>query len=139
MIINHIRKYEPAYTPGVIFKNGKKFCNSLEDVGRPSGVKIPKVTCIPEGVYTCKVTYSNRFKKDMILLFNNDDFCVHGDNIIWSGVRVHGGTTIVDTDGCVLAGYKKGNGVIWERASDDLCEMIKDEKEVLWIISSIRG
>ena len=139
-IVNHIRSYKKDKTFGNIYLDGKWFCYSLEDVGRPEGVKIKGETCIPEGTYIGKVTYSTRFDKPMILLYNNDDKKVHGANTSWSGIRVHGGNSTEDSEGCILLGYKKSaDSNIYERASDDLAGLLKDESHFLWVISSIKG
>jgi len=74
VIFNLLRSYQELHTDGQLFVDGTLIGVTLEDVGRPHGVKIPLETCIPEGVYHAKVTYSNHFKRDMVVLFNVNDW-----------------------------------------------------------------
>lgn len=57
--------------------------------------KIKGTSAIPRGTYKLTVSYSNRFKKNMVELLNVPGF---------SGIRVHGGNTNEDTEGCILLG-----------------------------------
>lgn len=52
---------------------------------------------IPEGPYWMQLTYSPKFKKELPLIWNNT---VHKNR----GIRVHSGTSVKDTDGCILIG-----------------------------------
>ena len=103
MVITHLRRYEVDKTTGQISVEGKVLGNTLEDIGRPAGIKIPKETCIPEGVYRVAITQSARFGRPMILLYTDakDFACTHQD-IRFTGIRVHSGTKTVHTEGCVL-------------------------------------
>lgn len=133
MIINQLRTYGAHSTRSRILVNGSHVCEAIEDVGRPHGVKCAKETCIPEGVYFAKITLSARFKRPMILLFTNKSSysCEHG-GIKFDGVRVHKGSKVEHTEGCVC--------VIDERI--DTLEAIIGAQEksfprddILWIIS----
>lgn len=85
---------------------------TLEDEARPSGVKIPAFTCIPDGEYKVKLTYSNRFKRDLPIIYTHEEFngeayvIVDGKHV-WRGVRIHPGNTDADTEGCILPGTTK--------------------------------
>jgi hypothetical protein len=91
-----------------VFVNGKWLCYILEDRLQPDGKKVPKETCIPQGEYEMELTYSNRFKRMMPLIFNkksSEGSFVSANGIKWFGIRVHGGNTEEDTEGCLLCGY----------------------------------
>ena len=123
------RDYKNHHTDGEVFidESGERFCYSLEDIGRPIGIKIPGDTCIPEGVYSVGITRSYRWDKDMLILFNNDTDCsIDSCGIRYTGIRPHGGNSIKDTHGCPLLGHKTDlAGSIWNRASDDLFDLVK--------------
>lgn len=109
-------------TVSELFYNGdfnNRICYILEDVCRPDGVKIPKETAIPAGLYHITITPSVRFKRPMPLIYNTemfiDDFGHSYPNVvsskkkIWEGIRAHYGNTEADTDGCLLTGTTVNN------------------------------
>lgn len=72
----------------------------LIDYNRDLGVyytieKLGKM--IPEGSYWMQLTYSPKFKRELPIIWSNT---VHKNR----GIRVHSGTTVKDTDGCILIG-----------------------------------
>ena len=77
-------------------------CWTLEDVvrevpGEPvEAWKVKGQTAIPRGTYAVRVTRSSRFKADLPLLLDVPGF---------AGVRLHGGNTAADTDGCILVAH----------------------------------
>lgn len=99
-------------------------------------IKIPERTAIPAGRYRVDVTWSNRFKRKMMVLIGVPGF---------SGIRVHAGNWHTDTEGCLLPGLKYG----WEngdfmvgdsrKASDPLHELVlgalSSGEEVWWTIT----
>ena len=90
-------------TIGKLYVDGQFECFTLEDVARP--VKVAGETCIPVGVYSVKITYSPRFKRDLPLLLDVPGF---------EGVRIHTGNSAKDTEGCILVGQLAGADVIWQ-------------------------
>ncbi len=103
MVVTHLRTYQADKTTGRIMVEGRVLGKTLEDIGRPSGIKIPQETCIPEGEYHVAITMSARFQRPMILLYTNPKSltCDH-DHMAFSGIRIHSGNKTVQTDGCVL-------------------------------------
>jgi hypothetical protein len=61
------------------------------------------VSCIPVGKYRCIFSMSARWKKLMPELLN-----VPGR----SSIRIHGGNTTADTEGCILLGMGSLGGVL---------------------------
>ena len=91
------------YTIGKLYIDGAYFCDTLEDVVRPTGVKIPGKTAIPAGTYKVKKTMSPRFKTILPEILNVPNF---------TGVRIHSGNTAKDTEGCLLLGLNKSKGAV---------------------------
>lgn len=142
IFINQIREYKKSHTDSEIYLDGKKYCVGLEDVGRPVGVKVLAETCIPEGIYDVEVSLSNRFQKEMILLYNTPDKAVVRNGVRFTGVRVHGGNSVDNSEGCILANeHNDGAGKAWGRMSDYLCadikKLIQSGETVKWVITSV--
>jgi len=132
MIINHLRTYEKSCTVADVYVDGKYFGDTLEDVGRPTGVKVYAETCIPEGVYKVTISYSNRFKQPMMLLYNQDDFSIENGGVRFTGIRVHGGTNVEHTAGCpLLLGY--------EALQAQVAVVLDADGDVFWVISGHLG
>lgn len=104
MKLKLVREYfTPTETLGSLYVDGKFFCYTLEDKDRgllqsetleqTLAKKIKAVTAIPYGKYKVSVTMSNRFKRLMPLLHDVPGF---------EGVRLHGGNTHHNTEGCPL-------------------------------------
>jgi hypothetical protein len=90
-----------GFTHGKLFVDGVFFCDTLEDQER--AVKIDGATAIRTGNYKVIIDMSARFKRRMPLLLNVTNF---------TGVRIHGGNTAKDTDGCILVGEYLQEGYI---------------------------
>jgi hypothetical protein len=103
---NLYREEAPGKTFGKLYKGGVYLCETLEDEVRKDGEYVEDATAIPYGRYRMSITYSNRFKKQMILITNvrGSKILYHGYPIDSCGIRVHGGNDENDTEGCVLAG-----------------------------------
>lgn len=117
-----IRQYfKEKYTIGKLyctgcFVEGKKsrlietqyVCDILEDKFRGNDLSKTKVkgeTCIPEGVYEVKMTFSPRFNRLLPELQKVPYF---------EGIRIHSGNTIDHTEGCLLPGINKVVGKVLE-------------------------
>lgn len=121
-------------TVGALFLDGKYFCDTMEDtdrglysymnVGEIERIKIKDKTAIPYGTYKMRISYSNRFKKDLPEILN-----VPG----YSGVRIHSGNTEEDTSGCPLVGEKNGDGtkvINSKKTFDRLFPILKEQGEL---------
>lgn len=132
------RKYKKeSYSIGILYINGEKFCNTLEDKDRGltdkmteaeiKKIKVYGETAIPTGTYKVEMTYSQKYKKIMPELKN-----VKG----YSGIRIHSGNTAKDSLGCLLLGENKEVGkVVNSRVTCDkfyskVNEAIKKGEEV---------
>ena len=88
-------------TFGKLFADGKYVCYTLEDEvreieGQPvSDWKIHGATAIPAGEYRITLEQSARFGPNTLTVNNVPGF---------SGVRMHAGNTVADTEGCPLLG-----------------------------------
>lgn len=82
-------------TMGVLYANGKYACFTLEDAFREA--KLAGETRIPAGEYLLELSYSPRFKKDMWEILNVPRF---------TGIRIHTGNKVEDTEGCLLVGWQ---------------------------------
>ena len=141
VIITTLRTYKQNHTDGVVFVNGEEFGYSLENPGRPNGVKIPKETAIPEGTYKVLITYSPHFKRDMMVVFNVDnDHSIERKGVKFTGIRVHGGNTIQHTEGCLMVAEETDyNGHIKGSLESELMAIVKPAldagEDVYWVIS----
>ena len=66
-------------------------------------LKVQNKTAIPYGRYEVGISYSNRFKKLMPIVFNVPGF---------SGIRIHAGNTEEDTEGCPLVGLSRSTDTV---------------------------
>ena len=91
-------------TEGDNFTEGKFFINdvmrfyTVEDTDRHLEDGFEKIygeTAIPRGNYRVVISYSNRFKKDLIEILNVPQF---------TGIRIHSGNSSKDTEGCIIVG-----------------------------------
>ena len=90
-------------TIGRMYLNDEYFCDTLEDTYRGqnlTNIKVYGATAIPNGTYITKLTFSNKWQNYYPELFNVPYF---------TGIRIHSGSSIQDTEGCILTG-KYSNG-----------------------------
>ena len=129
MIITSLRTYHDKKTTARVFVDGEYFEESLEDPGRPQGVKIQGETAIPEGAYRVAITDSPTFKKPMMVLYNYEPrHLIRRDDIEFSGIRVHAGTDTSHTEGCILL---KNYFVL----QSEVQKALDRGDEVLWVIT----
>lgn len=108
-------------TIGELSIDGVFECYTLEDVERD--VKIKGITAIPKGTYKVGISMSNRFKKELPILFNVPNF---------EGVRIHPGNVAENTEGCILVGQTRTLDFIGNsrKAFDKLFAKMKLAKEI---------
>ena len=98
-------------TLGALYVNDVWQCWTLEDElrevpGQPvKAWKVPAQTAIPAGRYRILLTDSARFHRVLPLLVDVPGF---------TGVRIHSGNAIHDTEGCLLVGRTRRSGWIGE-------------------------
>ncbi len=84
---------------GKMYINDKFFAYTCEDTDRKlngnCSKKIKNQTAIDPGKYELILSFSARFKKYLPLLLNVCCF---------EGIRIHGGNTATDSEGCILIG-----------------------------------
>ena len=105
---------------GDLHINGEFFCHTLEDEIRENNVKVYGKTAISAGKYDLILTVSNRFKRLMPLLVDVPNF---------SGVRLHGGNTSLDSHGCPLVAFNTDGVKIWGSAERSLTKILKEANE----------
>lgn len=100
-----INRWAPreSYTIGKLYIDNMYICDTLEDRVRDlsAGPKIPGETAIPAGRYQIRLSESSRFKRALPELLNVPGF---------TGIRIHGGNTAADTEGCILVGKNSEKG-----------------------------
>lgn len=114
MTIRIDRQWKKAeYTISRVYVNGRYYgCNALEDTDRGllqamqiaeiQKRKIKGKTAIPRGYYDVKITWSEKYQRNMPLVVDVPGF---------SGIRLHSGNSAKDTEGCILFG--KNDKVGW--------------------------
>src|SRR4030065_2005375 len=93
------REEFPDKTWGKLYNGNIYLCETLEDKVRNENEYVKGETAIPYGRYRLSVSYSNRFKKQMILITNvrGGIITYHGESIDTIGIRIHGGNTEANT------------------------------------------
>jgi hypothetical protein len=102
-----------SYTIGKLDADGSFFCWTIEDQVRAdpnpdtpqNEAKVPGKTAIPAGRYRLMITRSPRFRRELPELLKVPGFV---------GVRIHSGNTADDTEGCIIVGFRRGMGGVFE-------------------------
>ena len=108
------------------------FCDTLEPTWRDyknGARKIKGRSAIPEGRYALVISYSPKFKKWLPILLGVPMF---------EGIRIHAGNTEKDTEGCILVGENRKEGMVlnsntWLKRLKDKIVEAKDRGEAVWI------
>jgi hypothetical protein len=100
-------------TLGQLYLNDEFFAYTCEDTVRnlngDCSKKIQNKTAIDSGSYEVILSFSNRFQRYLPLLLNVRCF---------EGIRMHGGNTAEDSEGCILIGAQGDMETkIWNCAS----------------------
>lgn len=127
-----IRKYKKSdYTIGVLYVDGTRFCDTLEDRLRDltKEVKVPGLTAIPAGVYEVVVNISPRFRRKLPRLLNVPGF---------DGILIHRGNKAEDTAGCILVGENRERGKVinstrYELQLTEMLERVQNKGEGITI------
>jgi hypothetical protein len=136
--IIQVRSYKKDATMSEVHIGDEVFY-AIEDVGRPNNIKIAKETCIPEGIYEAKITFSNRFQKETIELFTIGLPHVEKCGVKFTGIRVHAGNTTFDTEGCPILGVNTNSvDKVWNCAPavQTAFNFVKNSTSCYWIITS---
>ena len=93
-------------TMGKFYINDTLICDTLENPYRGDNLTNTKIygkTAIPCGTYEVKMTYSPKFKMYLPEILRVPFF---------TGIRIHSGNTVEDTDGCPIVGRKERVGLV---------------------------
>ena len=111
-------------------------CDTLEPTWRDyanGAYKIKGKSAIPEGRYAVVISYSPKFRQWLPILLGGPEF-----NKKWSGIRIHAGNSVKDTEGCILVGENKEVGRVlnsrkWLYELKHRIVEAKDRGEAVWL------
>jgi hypothetical protein len=128
--------YRGLITLGQLYAPDKTMiAYTLEDCVRAWGIKDAKRTAIPctSGLfkYRLSVTYSNKFKRMMPIVFTEGDkITLRNAGIEFKGIRMHGANTQEDIEGCIGVGDDR----IPDAVLNQLAQSTKKDIEAQWLI-----
>ena len=97
------------YTIGILYVNGVRLCNTLEDAVRPE--KIYGKTAIPKGTYRVLMNVRSPKFDGRVWTKPYGGLVPRLRNVPnFSNVLIHVGNTAADTDGCILVGDNTEKG-----------------------------
>lgn len=108
---------------GVKFYTLKNFCNTLEPQWRDlkKEAKVRGETCIPAGRYKIVMSPSAKFKRNMPYLVDVPQF---------TGIMIHTGNYVEDTQGCILVGEQKNDMLVLSKDTfNRLYDLLSLDKE----------
>lgn len=128
------------YTIGILFVNGVRFSETLEDKVRPNGVKIYGRTAIPYGRYRIDMNITSaKFKNRNWAKPYQGKLPRLIDVPNFTGVLIHVGNTAADTEGCILVGNNRIKGMLLD-STVRFCELMDNylvpawnKREEIWI------
>lgn len=125
------KKYTLKSTTGELYLQNQFFSYTLEDVVRGENIKIPAQTSIPSGVYRVSLSMSHRFQRIMPMVYTEPNgYELRNKGVSFKGIRIHGGNTHENTEGCIL--------VAKNRLNDDLIQGSM-EKELVKRLQDLGG
>ena len=142
------RKWKKSnYTIGILLIDGKRFCETLEDVDRNlnssmsieqiKAIKKPNETAIPTGTYEVTLDiFSPKFGNKPFYKKTCNGKLPRILNVKgFDGVLIHCGNTNLDTSGCILVGrnLEKGKVLKSQETFEKLYKILKENKNNLTI------
>jgi hypothetical protein len=116
-----------TYTIGNFFIDNVWLCNTLEDkvriINNDCSMKIYGQTAIPEGKYNVEIVWWEKHQKFYPIIKNVPCF---------EGILIHAGSSIIDTDGCILIGFNKEKGKLQGGLliMEEIRKRLKDQKDI---------
>lgn len=148
-------EFGTTYTSGKLYVDGVYLCDTLEDADRNltedmseadiMSIKIKGETCIPYGIYPVTLDivsskYSNFTKYPFAKKCGGKIPRIQ--NVPgFTGILIHPGNTVKDTDGCILVGTKYTNDILRDsrKAWDALFDILRDNTEESLTLEIIKG
>lgn len=124
--------YRGQTTLGTIKCPAGEVFQTLEDTVRGWGIKDKGNTAIPHTAdtsgYLISVTFSQRFGRRMtVVTTEKDGFTLKSSGIEFKGIRMHGGNTHLNTEGCIIVAKKRTSNVtVQGTAEAEITKIVED-------------